>query len=108
YNAVATNDNFANRFTVTGSGALTATGSNVGASVEIGEPTDGVSGNTPSVWWTWGAPCSFSFTSPSTFIDTHGSSFDTVLAIFTGSRHGSLTFFAADDENGEAVPGGHT
>jgi hypothetical protein len=102
------NDNFASRITVAGSGSvLTALGSNVSATAETGEPSDliDVGSGTPSVWWTWTAPCSFSVTSPTSFIDTIGSDFDTVLGVFTGSTLGTLTRFASDDDSGSGAGG---
>jgi hypothetical protein len=99
-----TNDSFVNRFTLTG-GSVTTTGSNIGASAELGEPSDLLNGGsgTPSVWWTWTAPCSFTVTQPTSFIDTTGSGFDTVLGVFTGSSLAALTRFASDDDAGGSL-----
>jgi hypothetical protein len=96
------NDDFANRIPITGSGAvLTATGSNANATSEAGEPSDGIGGGgTETVWWTWTAPCSFSVASPTSFIDTIGSDFDTVLGVYTGSTLATLVRFASDDDSG--------
>ncbi len=47
------NDNFTNAFVLTGC-PVTVTGSNLGATLEPGEPTEGYS----SVWWSWTAPTS--------------------------------------------------
>jgi hypothetical protein len=52
------------------------------------------------VWWSWRATCSFTVASPNSLIDTIGSSFDTVLGVFTGSTLSSLVFFASDDDSG--------
>jgi hypothetical protein len=73
------NDRFANRLTLTGS-AVTATGSNVGATKEAGEPIHGGNVGGKSVWWSWKAPASGVVT-----IDTLGSSFKTLLGVYTGS-----------------------
>jgi hypothetical protein len=88
------NNNFANRITITGT-SVTTTGSNVGASKETGEPST-VAGNAGgrSVWWTWTAPTSGKVT-----IDTHGSTFDTLLGVYSGSSLGSLTVVAANDDD---------
>jgi hypothetical protein len=86
------NDNFANRITLTGSTANT-TGSNISATGEVGEPTQ--SGATNSVWWTWTAPTTGSYT-----FDTRGSNFDTWLSLFTGTNLSSLTLVAANDDGG--------
>jgi hypothetical protein len=86
------NDNFANRIALTGSTA-NATGSNRGATGEVGEPAQ--SGVTNSVWWTWTAPTTGIYT-----FDTRGSGFDTYLSLFTGSDFSSLALVAADDDAG--------
>ena len=88
--AVKINDNFADRTTLSGT-SITTTGSNVGATKEAGEPNHAGNAGGKSVWWTWTAP-----TSGTATIDTLGSSFDTLLAVYTGSNVSSLT----------AVPGG--
>jgi hypothetical protein len=51
----------------------------------------GVSGGR-SVWWTWTAPASGAMT-----IDTFGSSFDTLLAVYTGSSIRSLSTVASNN-----------
>ena len=48
-----------------------------------------------SVWWTWTAP-----SSGSVQIDTIGSSFDTILGVYTGSSVSALTTVASDDDSG--------
>src|SRR5262249_34371960 len=85
YTTTPTNDDFANRFVIAGAGSITASGSNVGATSEAGEPSDllNAGSGTPSVWWSWKATCSFTVTFPNSFISTSGSSFDTVLGVFT-------------------------
>jgi hypothetical protein len=91
--AVPANDNFAGAAVLTGS-SLTWTGTNVGASLESGEPRiAGVTGGA-SVWFTWVAPTSGTVT-----LDTHGSSFDTTLGVFTGSAVNSLTSVASNDDD---------
>ncbi len=90
------NDNFINRITViiAGSSAVaTVTGSNVNATKEIGEPTHfGFSGG-KSVWWKWTAPVT-----GMAAINTLGSSFDTILAVYTGSSVGGLTLITNNDD----------
>ncbi|MEG4535116.1 pre-peptidase C-terminal domain-containing protein, partial [Microcoleus sp. D2_18a_D3] len=87
------NDNFANRIALTG---LTAngTGSNIGATGEVGEPSQ--SPVTNSAWWSWTAPSSGPFA-----IDTNTSNFDTFLSVFTGSAVDNLTLIDSDDDDGE-------
>jgi hypothetical protein len=86
------NDNFANRIALTGETA-NATGSNIRATGEVGEPTQ--SGTTESVWWTWTAPTTGNYT-----FDTLGSNYDTYLSLFTGSDLPSLALVAANDDAG--------
>src|SRR6185503_12736521 len=90
---VPVNDNFANRITLTGS-SITTTGSNVGATFEIGEPMHLVTFGAKSVWWTWTAPSSGGVT-----LDTAGSVVDTMLAVYRGNSLANLTFVAGNDED---------
>jgi hypothetical protein len=87
------NDNFVNRFTLTGTN-VTVSGSNVGATLEAGEPTHQVLFTaTQSVWWTWQAPKTGQVT-----ISTVGSSFRTTLEIYTGTSISSLTRVAGAED----------
>jgi subtilisin family serine protease len=86
------NDNFANRIGLTGATATT-TGTNNGATGEVGEPAQ--SGPINSSWWSWTAPTSGNYT-----FDTIGSGFDTYLSLFTGSAVSSLNLIGADDDGG--------
>ncbi|MFM1767841.1 MAG: hypothetical protein RJA22_370 [Verrucomicrobiota bacterium] len=90
----AQNNAFANCLALAGP-AGSASGSTRGATREPGEPLHaGVTGSS-SIWFCWTAPFSGSFT-----FDTLGSSFDTLLAIYTGSAVGALTPVAADNNGG--------
>lgn len=72
-----------------------ASGSTRGASREAGEPVHaGVPGSN-SIWFCWTAPLSGPFT-----FETAGSSFDTLLALYTGSAVNALTPVASDDNSG--------
>lgn len=74
-----------------------ASGWNLNATLESGEPAHaGISGG-KSVWWQWtpGASGMASF-------DTHGSGFDTVLAVYTGSGVSALAEVASNDNDGSA------
>ena len=87
--AAPANDDFANAAALSGLPA-NATGTNVDATTESGEPehTD-FSSVTPgehSVWWSWTAPSDGDVT-----VDTCGSNFDTLLAVYTGSSVEALT-----------------
>jgi hypothetical protein len=87
------NDNFANTETISGSSG-TVTGTNVFATKETGEPTNPPgTGGGRSVWYSWTAPG----TGQATF-DTNGSSYDTILAAYTGSAVNGLTVLASNDD----------
>ena len=92
-----TNDNFLDAFILNGASGST-TVSNNGATIENGEPTNWGASDTGSVWWKWTAPSS----GPYVF-NTVGSSFDTLLTIFTGNALSSLTQVAYDDDGGGAA-----
>jgi hypothetical protein len=89
------NDNFANAQVITGC-LPTVTGTNFGATKESGEPIhfQGSPGSAKSVWYRWQSPGS-----GTTLINTTGSSFDTVLAVYTGNTLGALSLVGANDDN---------
>lgn len=88
------NDNFVNAQVISGS-LGSVSGSNVSASKEAGEPAHAGNTGGASVWYQWQAPATGSVT-----ISTTGSSFDTLLGVYTGSSVGGLTTIASnDDEN---------
>ena len=89
-----------------------ADGSNTNAITEPGEPAHAGYGPFHSVWWDWKSPGSSMFSMKSKtsggdvlLVDTHGSDFDTVLAVYTGSVISNLTEIAANDDAG---PGTNT
>lgn len=89
------NDAFGNR-TAVGGAAATLTGTNSGAGGEEGEPPHGVDADpVHSVWWSWTAPAN-----GTAVIDTQGSDFDTVLAVYLGDAPGSLVPVAANNDYG--------
>lgn len=88
------NDLFTNRIPIVGANVCTNS-SNQLAGKEVGEPNHADNYGGHSVWWTWTAP-----SSGIVRIATVGSSFDTLLAIYTGSTVSALTLVAADDEGG--------
>ncbi len=90
------NDNFASAQALSGnSGTLAAGWSNVGMTKESGEPNHAGDAGGHSVWYQWKAPHTGTAT-----IDTFGSSFDTLLAVYTGSTVDGLTEVASNDEYG--------
>ena len=86
------NDSFAQRI-VTGGGGGRYYGSTVNASSEPGEPNHANAFGGSSIWFQWTAPASASVT-----VDTIGSTFDTVLAVYTGDDFSNLALVAADDD----------
>ncbi len=88
------NDAFAARPLLDGAGGTLAA-SNDFASREDGEPAHaGIAGG-KSVWWRWVAPGSGALT-----LTTAGSSFDTLLAVYTGSTLAGLAQVGASDDAG--------
>ncbi len=89
--APASNNVFTNATVLTGP-IVSTTGSNVGANKEFGEPNHGGNRGGASVWWTWTAAAS-----GSTTIDTQGSSFDTLLGVYTGNAVNQLAPIASNN-----------
>ena len=70
--------------------------SNINAGKQPGEPNHAGNPGGKSVWWTWHAP-----RSGPVRIQTAGSSFDTLLAVYTGTAISNLALVASnDDTNG--------
>ena len=67
------------------------------ATKETGEPNHAGNAGGKSAWFEWAAPASGSVS-----IDTHGSSFDTLLAIYTGGSLTTLSTIASNDNDGSA------
>jgi hypothetical protein len=87
------NDHFANRIRLDGSeGQVRA--SSAGATREAGEPDHVQSDGSRSVWWSWVAP-----SDGIAVLDTSGSTFDTLLAVYTGASLASLVLVAENDDN---------
>jgi endonuclease I len=87
------NDYFIEASVLDGADA-SASGSNIGATREAGEPLHANTGSA-SVWWRWTASQGGVVT-----IETTGSDFDTVLAVYTGTTVGALTRVVSDDDSG--------
>jgi subtilisin family serine protease len=91
------NDKFADAITMSGALPISVTGNNRAASIEEGEPVI-VAGGQPggtSVWWKWTAPQSLDYA-----MDTFGSDYDTMLAVYRGTSVDQLTLVASNDDSG--------
>jgi subtilisin family serine protease len=89
------NDNFASATKIPSGGAIVR-GDNRLASLEFGEPAHaGLVTAAASLWWTWSASVN-----TSVIIDTAGSTFDTVVAIYTGDTLINLRPVAATNDLG--------
>jgi Fibronectin type III domain/WD40-like Beta Propeller Repeat/PASTA domain len=88
------NDSFANAVSLNGRTAARTDDTNVGSSLETGEPAviDGAPAGR-SIWYRWTAPASGSVS-----IDTAGSDFDTLLGVYSGSTVDDLSEVAANDD----------
>ena len=96
------NDNFTNRILLVGS-RVNATNSNVNATREPLEPfhanrfgNTSVNGDT-SIWWKWTAPAN-----DTVRITTTGSSFDTLLGVYTGPDLSHLTEVGSSEDDDAA------
>jgi subtilisin-like proprotein convertase family protein len=92
--ATTTNDAFSNRAVLPGTSA-TITASTLSATKESGEPLHAGNAGGKSVWWSWTAPAAGTLT-----LDTIGSSFDTLLGVYTGTGVAALTVRGSDDDSG--------
>jgi hypothetical protein len=88
-------DDFANAGTIGNSMNGLGTASNIGATTEPGEPGPGTIIFGSSVWIQWQPP-----QDGIASLTTVGSSYDTVLGVFTGSQLTNLQLIAADDDSG--------
>lgn len=88
---LAPNDFFANATLLTTNTTVFAT--NVLATVEPGEPNHAGKTGGHSVWWKWVAPGNGELV-----LNTANSTFDTLLAVYTGTSVSSLKQVAANDD----------
>ena len=88
------NDVFANRITLSGNSG-TYIGPTLLSTREASEPNHAGIAGAHSVWWKWTAPASGQLS-----LDTHGSNFDTLLAVYKGSSLNSLIPVIANDNDG--------
>ncbi len=93
--ATPANDMFANRTALSGASGTDSTDNNILATKEAGEPNHAGNAGGKSVWWKWVAPLSGQVS-----LDTHGSTFDTLLAVYTGTSVSALAPVASNDNDG--------
>jgi M6 family metalloprotease-like protein len=86
------NDRFADRTEVPSALPLVLEGSNVVATSELGEPAHGKAGPFASVWWSWTAPADCLVEA-----SADGSSFDALVAVYTGESPGRLEVKARNE-----------
>jgi uncharacterized repeat protein (TIGR01451 family) len=91
--ALPGNDPFASRAPLAGNSGA-ASGHSILASKEAGEPLHAGNAGGASVWWKWVAPANGQVS-----LDTHGSNFDTLLAVYGGASVSGLTPVAANDND---------
>ena len=89
----AGNDDFANAYVISGTSGTT-NGYTVAASKEPYEPAHAGEVGGRSIWYTWVAPMN----GPAEF-NTAGSSYNTVLAVYTGNNVTNLTALAANNDD---------
>ncbi len=87
-------DNFAGTNTLIGANG-TASGTNNFATRELGEPLHAGKPGSNSVWYAWTAPAKGIAT-----FRTTGSTFDTLLAVYTGADVANLTTVVSDEDSG--------
>jgi hypothetical protein len=87
------NDDFANALDLGNRLTASASGTNRDATVESREPIHDGSFTNASVWYRWIAPASAKVQ-----VETCGSDFDTVIAVYVGSGLDALRSVASDDD----------
>jgi hypothetical protein len=87
-------DNFVDRFSLFDTNGAVAV-NNTGATKEPGEPDHAGKPGGRSVWYTWQAPSNGIAT-----FGTRGSTFDTLLGVYTGSNVSTLTAVASSEDDG--------
>jgi subtilisin family serine protease len=88
----AVNDNFAAAVTLSGQ-AGTAYVDTIDAGKESNEPNHAGNSGGKSAWWNWTAPYSGPLN-----LNTAGSDFNTLLAVYTGGSVGALSLVAENDD----------
>jgi uncharacterized repeat protein (TIGR01451 family) len=93
------NDSFSGSALVSGTSGSSAGVSGL-ATKEAGEPDHAGNSGGHSVWWRWTAPAAGQLS-----LDSHGSGFDTLLAVYVGGSVGSLQNVAANDNDSGTADG---
>jgi hypothetical protein len=91
------NDDFASGQVLSGASG-TVSADTTAATREVGEPTIIGNAGGRSLWYAWTAPASGSVT-----VDTHGSAFDTTLAVYTGSSLSGLGKLVENDDTSDTT-----
>lgn len=86
------NDGFNNAFTISGAAGST-NGTSTGATKEAGEPNHAANNGGKSVWYRW-TPA----VNGTAVLDTTGSAFDTLLAVYTGASVSTLTLVDGNND----------
>ena len=86
------NDNFVNAWNLVGANAVT-NGNSQQSSKQTGEPNHAGNLGGRSVWFNWTAPGSGLIR-----VDTVGSSFNTLLGVYTGTAVNALTLIASNND----------
>ncbi|MFO1490546.1 MAG: PPC domain-containing protein [Kiritimatiellia bacterium] len=98
FSVQAASDGFMERTALSGI-PISDSASSTGATAEIGEPYHSGQPAAASVWWTWTCPAAGQVE-----INTHGSNFDTILAVYTGASLAGLTEVASNDDSPSQAP----
>jgi hypothetical protein len=96
------NDFFVNAINLAGETG-TNTVNTIDATKQAGEPNHASVLGGKSVWWKFTAPGDGLLT-----IDTMGSTFDTVMGLYSGTNVAQLVVLASNDDAFEGVPGGYS
>lgn len=97
--SLPTNNNFASASALpntNNSGSISS--SSILSTKEAGEPDHAANLGGQSVWWKWTAPASGQLS-----IDTQGSNYDTLLAVYTGNAVNALSNIAYNDNDGFSI-----
>ena len=89
------NDNLAARIVLPGASGVLGNRDNFSATAEPGEPAHYYWRAGKSVWFEWTAPAA-----GTAIFSTVGSSFDTVMAVYSNTAYGKLKQVARDDDSG--------